>query len=519
METVSRRRLRQAKVGELLSTLDAEWNSEHLQVQAQISLLRSQVAEAMDGLHARSAGNRSNPPRSPSSHGWADMQAVVQCLSAELRQQEVSSMTGWDISAPTVHAQATALYGCLLRSMGSRSLWAFARWSEAVRGLGARRFLQLTHEVLSDHRRELEDARRLGGHMRVIALIVLTRTRALHSAFLSWAHAPAAWAAEGRLHQIGSHAAVHELRHKISQLSAHLGRVGGGSEWQSLCEEVSGMCMALEHERAALASEKTAEQGARAALVAKVARLEAQGLHSSSSCSDRNEDGLLDQDEGSGAAASCVRAAQSAAAASSHAAFLAERENVMLRDELQKAHAAIHRGGHAGDAAIHRPEDGGQAAFRTPGWTPWRLAAHAMDEHGADAVQHTQRKVAVGRFALGEVPLSRCAAFHQASSSVLSSTATAFTPHVLGEGASGTARAGASDLASLSRRRPGSCTTGADVPRGPVALHARLNWNLVQAPGEGLGVASGIDPWQIYTSKHPTAFGGLGARAGGRGWL
>jgi hypothetical protein len=447
------------------------------------------------------------------------MQAVVQCLNAEIRLQEVSSMTRWNISAPTVHAQATALYGCLMRSMGSRSLWAFARWSEAVRGLGARRLLQLTHELLSDHRREFDDVRRLGGHMRVIAMIVLTRSRALHSAFLCWAHTPAAWATDGRQHTRGTGATSHELRAKIGLLSAHLARMPNGHQWHGLCEEMSGMCLALEHERAALAAERTAEQGARAALTSKLARLEVHGARPNSPSRDRDEgDSFGQEDRNSRASASCVRAAQSAAAAASHAAFLAERENVMLRDELLKARAIFHSCGlsHTGDAATERHEV--EDALRTPGWTPWPSAAHGVSERGAGAAQ-PQGKAADGGFALGDAPLSRCSAFHQASAFVLSSTATAFTPHVLGDRAPRAARAGLSDHAFLSRSRPRSCSTGPDQPRGPVALHARLNWDLVQAPGEGLGVAAGKDPWQVYTAKHPAAFGGLGARAGRRGWL
>jgi hypothetical protein len=564
-------------VGELLSTLDAEDRFEHLQVQAQISLLRSQIVEAMDGLHAESADRRSVPPTSPFIDERANLPAEVQCQSAEIRLQDTSST--WDISAPTVHARASALYGCLLRSMGSRSLWAFARWYEAVRALGARRLLQLTHDVLSDHKRELDDARKRGGHMRVIALIVLTRTRALHSAFLSWAHAPPAWAAEAGIHRGTSIAAVHDLRRKIEQLSAHLAHAPGGKEgneeWQEVCEEVSGMVLSLEHERAALALERKTEQNARAALMAKIARLEAQSRHGSTSSIDRDVDDSFDQDQDIGAAA-IVRAAQTAAAAASHAAFLAERENVMLRDELQKARGAVHMRFHSGgcgeyaDAAMGPYEDGNAVGFETPGWPAWRSAAQAIreNEHSAGVVQ-AQCGAAVGRFALGEAPLSRCSAFQHASNCVLSSAATALTPHVLGDSFRGTARAGGLDPAAVNRSRPTagsdpaslgrSCaatrfdpaslsrsrprTSGAGMPRGPVALHARLNrdsvqarlnrdlglapgeglgrlnWDLVQAPGEGLGVASGLDPWQIYTTKHPTAFGGLGARAGQRVWL
>jgi len=76
---------------------------------------------------------------------------------------------------PTGRARANALHGCLVRLAGSHSLWAFARWSEACRALGSRRLLQLTHEVLVDYAREMDEATRLGGRMRVLALVVLTR--------------------------------------------------------------------------------------------------------------------------------------------------------------------------------------------------------------------------------------------------------------------------------------------------------------------------------------------------------
>lgn len=102
------------------------------------------------------------------------------------------------------------------------------------------------------------------------------------------------------------------------------------------------MCLVLEDERASLASEKIAEQGARAALMSKIAWLESQVRHAGSPSSERGdgEDYLCDQEEGS--RASALRAAQTAATAASHAAFLAERENVLLRDQLQMARGAVH---------------------------------------------------------------------------------------------------------------------------------------------------------------------------------
>jgi len=80
MESAARRRLQQANVGELLSSLDAEWSAEQRQVQAQISLLHGQVEELRHELPAASA-----------PHSRADHDASIHLLGAELRLEELSS--------------------------------------------------------------------------------------------------------------------------------------------------------------------------------------------------------------------------------------------------------------------------------------------------------------------------------------------------------------------------------------------------------------------------------------------